>query len=123
MCYTHSHTGATDGHLHTRPTHGDAGSAHAGGFGHCLPNGYLSFGARTWEFKSDGTNSYRGEVSDEGTHTVIGNQIVFKGGYCRDQDGTYTWAYDGKVLSFKLIADQCFDRRTVVNGARWTKKP
>ena len=65
----------------------------------------------------------------EGRHTLAGNQItlhdvsgpgtkkcVGKG------DGTYTWSFDGKVMTFEAVNDLCDARRGTQQG-KWTKQP
>ena len=48
---------------------------------------------------------------------------MLKGGYCGDAEGHYTWAYDGTVLSFKVLKDSCADRRAEVDLSKWKRKP
>lgn len=53
-----------------------------------------------------------------GQHTVDGNMVTFhseskfdgSAGGCGDNEGTYTWAYVDKVLSFEKIDDTCGPR-------------
>ena len=61
-----------------------------------------------------------------GTHTVSGNQIVFKesSDTCGlgAEKGTYTWTYDGKTLTFKVIDDRCGGRVGTATSGPWVKK-
>ena len=77
------------------------------------------------EFKTDGSciSKLSGEVVENATWTVTDDQIVFKGDYCGDKLGEYTWTYDGKILSFKEIDDKCSDRLGVLKDSQWLKKP
>jgi hypothetical protein len=81
-----------------------------------------------WEFKADGSYVSQGpNASEKGAYTVTGDQIVIKGDHspCGNVKGTYTWAYDGKALSFEALDDRCTDRRNVVVviPGQWLKKP
>jgi hypothetical protein len=54
---------------------------------------------------------------------VIGVQIVIKGDFCEDHEGRHTWAYDGTVLSFKVLRGLCADRRAEVDLSKRKRKP
>ena len=62
-----------------------------------------------------------------GTYTVSGNQIVFResSSNCPPdaKEGAYTWAYDGKALTFKLLDDRCGGREGWATAGPWVKKP
>jgi hypothetical protein len=89
-----------------------------------FPTGVFAYCSRTWQFKTDGTGFWSGPTfSDEGTYRVTGDQVVLKGGFCGDAEGHYTWAYDGAVLSFKVLRDSCADQRAEVDRSKWKKKP
>ena len=89
-----------------------------------FPTGVFANGSRSWEFRTDGTAFWSAPtVSDGGPYKVTGDQIVLKSGYCGDVEGLYTWAYDGTVLSFKVLRDRCFDRRAEVDLTKWKRKP
>jgi hypothetical protein len=86
----------------------------------------------TWQFKADGTQNYN--VPDAfptpsfstGTYTVTGNQIVFveSTGECgANTQGTYTWAYDGKILSFKVVKEKCGFREGTAAHGHWERQP
>jgi hypothetical protein len=89
----------------------------------------------TWEFKADGTQFFRSEDQifgtqfSSGTYTVTGNQVVFKesagdaAGGCGPAEGIYTWDYDGKTLSFKVLNDRCGGREGTATSGSWMKKP
>ena len=82
----------------------------------------------TWEFKDDGRQSFQmPEVRTWGTHTVSGNKLVFKESSSNcpadAKEGTYTWAYDGKALSFKVLDDRCGGREGSATAGPWVKKP
>ena len=89
-----------------------------------FPTGVFVFGgSRRWELRADGTDLWTGYASDEGTYTVIGDQIVFKGGWCGDDEGLYTWTYDGTVLQCKVLRDRCARRRAEMNLTKWKRAP
>jgi predicted lipoprotein with Yx(FWY)xxD motif len=80
-----------------------------------------------WEFIDDGRQSFQMPgVSAWGTYAVSGNKIVFKesSATCGPdaKEGTYTWAYDGKVLSFKVLDDRCGGREGSATSSPWVKK-
>jgi len=80
----------------------------------------------TWEFKSDGTYRSTSKYTDaDGVYTVTGDQITVQDDYvpCKDMVGTYTWVYDGEALTFRVVDDDCTDRRNVVGRGHWSKKP
>ena len=65
----------------------------------------------------------------EGRYTLAGNQITLHDvsgpgtKKCAGKgDGTYTWSFDGKVLTFEAVNDQCDARRGTQQG-KWTKQP
>lgn len=94
-----------------------------------FPVGTFTMGIWDWEFRADGTEvaSELGVgLREDGKYTVTGNQIVVqdtKGIYCGEPKGIYTWTFDGKVLTFKAIYDPCAERRNVVDGSSYSKKP
>ena len=90
----------------------------------------------TLEFTADGRQLRHWSADEEGvvfnasgTYTVTGNQVVFKDSASdcaldpKLREGTYTWAYDGKVLSFKVLDDRCGDREGTATSTTWLKKP
>lgn len=59
---------------------------------------------------------------------MTGNQIIIKNvtqteGCLADTVGTYTWTYDGKVLSFKSLGDKCSGREYESENGQWLKEP
>jgi quercetin dioxygenase-like cupin family protein len=88
-----------------------------------FPIGIFAKGNYTWDFKADGSYvSQSSEGGEKGTYTATGNQIIIQGDYCGDVKGTYTWAYDGKALSFNALDDRCTDRLNVIVPGQWLKK-
>ena len=77
--------------------------------------------AITYVFKEDGTYAVAGHgfALGSGTLTMKGDQITLVGkfldGSC-PEEGTYTWASDGKKLSFTTVQDPCDDRRIGLTG-------
>ncbi len=93
-----------------------------------FPVGTFAAGSWVWEFRADGTQiaSKSGALYEDGTYTVTGNQIIVqdtRGIYCGEPKGIYTWAFDGKVLTFKVIDDPCAGRRVMVDGIQYSKNP
>lgn len=62
-----------------------------------------------------------------GVYKVTGDQLEWlQNSYCAAKGaerGTYTWSFDGKVLTFKQIQDGCADRKAWLDNIGWTKKP
>ena len=90
------------------------------------------------EFKDDGTFTITGNAcgcnpsqdvnatpqKSSGTYTVSQNQVIVKGSYCASGDnatGTYTWRFDGTMLTLSSSDDKCNDRWRVLNLA-WAKQ-
>lgn len=95
-----------------------------------FPTGIFAKANLTWEIRADGTYAVRSHtesmpVHDDGTYIVTGNQVAIQGDWvpCKGMVGTYTWAYDGQVLSFTALADKCTVRRNVTDSSKWLKKP
>ena len=65
-------------------------------------------------FNEDGT--YFGPMDPgpgiRGTYVIEGNQItlVDDSGACGGSPGTYEWDFDGQLITFRLIADECTSR-------------
>jgi hypothetical protein len=66
-------------------------------------------------------------IVSTGVYKVTGDQLEWvKHTYCAAQGaerGTYTWSFDGKVLTFKPIQDGCADRKAWLDNIQWTRKP
>jgi hypothetical protein len=90
----------------------------------------------TWVFTADGRQSFHANTESlgdnyvSGTYTVTGNQVVFSDsastwGLCIGdaKEGAYTWAYDGKVLSLKILADRCGFREGAATSGTWVIEP
>jgi hypothetical protein len=78
-------------------------------------------------FNADGSLNRAGE---KGCYALSQQQITFTDdftGYfpCPQtaQTGVYTWAFDGKVLSFALVNDGCSDRIHTLTAYRWEQQP
>lgn len=103
----------------TLPTPGPATTA--------FPIGIFTMGGWGLEIKADGTYVVKLErMTESGSYTVTGNQVVFTGDYCTRlgvEKGTYAWNYDGKGLTFKALDDLCMDRLSRVDGSSWSKQP
>jgi 7,8-dihydropterin-6-yl-methyl-4-(beta-D-ribofuranosyl)aminobenzene 5'-phosphate synthase len=75
----------------------------------------------TYTFNEDGTYTTAGHgfALGSGALTANGDQITLVGkfldGSC-PEEGTYTWAFDGKKLSFTAVQDPCEDRRIGLVG-------
>lgn len=80
--------------------------------------------AWTLDFKADGSYLAGGpQVVENGVFTVDGNQISFKGSYCGDATGIYTWSYDGTALEFEQVHDECLERAGTVVTGKWVERP
>ena len=94
-----------------------------------FPTGVFTKANWTWEFYANGNYYLHSQIADEkGTYAVSGNQVTVQGDLCKDVRGnvivaTYTWAYDGQVLSFDVVEDKCLDRRNLSDESKWMKKP
>jgi hypothetical protein len=91
-----------------------------------FPPGIFQNLAMNWtlEFYADGTYYGIGVfVSERGAFTVTGDQITMQGDHCGEIKGTYTWTYDGEVLNFSVLDDECMDRRVVIDQGSWVLTP
>ena len=81
-------------------------------------------------FLKDGTyREIAGALIISGNYVVNGNQIVLTEirytGLCYGFPGTYSWSFDGKVLSLKVVDDKCpnFDTFKLALDGQWAKQP
>ncbi len=61
-----------------------------------------------------------------GTYEVTGDKIVLnedRSMPCFGSPGTYTWSFDGKTLTLKVVEDNCFFPRPRNLSRIWTKQP
>jgi hypothetical protein len=61
-----------------------------------------------------------------GTYEVTGDKIVLNEDRpmpCFGSPGTYTWSFDGKTLTLKVVEDNCEFPRRVNLSRNWTKQP
>ena len=62
----------------------------------------------------------------KGNLTLTSDQVTFtetEGGVCTGTPGTYTWAFDGKTLTFTNIQDDCLPRSGDHPSGPWIKQP
>lgn len=62
----------------------------------------------------------------EGTWTLAPDHVTFtetKGGDCSGVQGAYTWAFDGKALTFTKVQDDCVPRSRDFPSGPWIKQP
>ena len=76
-------------------------------------------GPVTAAYHEDGTLtvSQGGEMVAEGTYTVDGDRIDLSDEYCASEGqetATYTWAWDGSVLTMTTTDDACESRKSTV---------
>lgn len=68
-----------------------------------------------------------GVMVSTGVYNVTGDQLEWlQNTYCAAQGaerGTYTWSFDGTVLTFKQVQDGCADRKAWLDNIQWVKKP
>ena len=89
-----------------------------------FPTGTFENGDWSWEFKADGTFLTSGPIGSEtGTYQVTGNQVTITCQCCGNVKGTYAWSFDASELSFIAIDDTCSNRKGIVDGSIWSKKP
>ncbi len=84
----------------------------------------LTFGPSAGRFNPDGTFSIRGQDWPEldGTWTVTGGEVEFvmaRGPNGCLGPGRYRYRLDGKLVSFVLVSDECWPRRTILDGSTW----
>ena len=61
-----------------------------------------------------------------GTYEVTGDKIVLNedpGMPCTGYPGTYTWSFDGKTLTLKVVEDNCDFPRSHNLSRSWSKQP
>ena len=94
-----------------------------------FPIGIFTKASTWWEFKADGTwimelHLQGVDQIGSGPYTVTGDQVVIQdpAHSCKDIVGTYTWSYDGDVLSMTPVDDKCSDRKNMIWG-KWHKRP
>lgn len=75
-------------------------------------------------FQADGNFNRTGTL---GCFAIVQRQITFTdqvGSFnactLSTQTGAYTWAFDGKLLSFTLVNDYCYDRSHALTHYKWT---
>ncbi|HUL72893.1 MAG TPA: hypothetical protein VLT86_07315 [Vicinamibacterales bacterium] len=79
----------------------------------------VTFGDGTYSATSDG------QPVAAGKYTTKGNQIIVSDNSdaCSNSgEGTYTWAFDGKALTFKGSQDGCDTRLGIMTGYAFVKK-
>jgi len=91
---------------------------------HMLPSGPLVIRAFTLQFNPAGTFTLTGEgwPSMAGTWTASGSSVTLQlqnGPNECSGAGRYTFAVDGERVSFNLIADDCEDRRMILDRSHW----
>ena len=81
-------------------------------------------------FLKDGTyREIAGALIISGTYVVNSNQIVLteikNTGLCFGFPGTYSWSFDGKELSLKVVEEKCpnFDTFKLALDGQWVKQP
>ena len=93
-----------------------------------FPTGVLVHETRsnlTIQFNDDGRYVVRVNdlVDATGTYTIRGNQYTEDTDYppCKNaRTATYTWAFDGRNLTFQLVGeDDCTVRRRSLDGVTW----
>jgi len=92
-----------------------------------FPTGKFDFAQDRITFLPDGTftvwvlNTETFSV-EEGRYSVDGNKITIQDEICAD-GGKYTWEFDGRVLVFVLIEDECEGRSETLSKGKWFFKP
>jgi hypothetical protein len=85
--------------------------------------------------KEDGTYQNLGIVEEgktaaepAGTYTVSGDHVTFldspgAASVCQKEPGEYTWSFDGSALAFKMVSDECSERKIDLTNSTWAKQP
>ena len=89
-----------------------------------LPSGSLSFGVFTARFDPGGTFELRGEgwPAMSGTWETNGEEISFstpKAAAACQGPGRYRFGVAGPRLTFSLVADNCVERRMILDRSTW----
>ncbi len=89
-----------------------------------FPTGQFTNTDWSLDFKADNTYTVSGSrVSETGTYTVNGDQVVITCQCCGSVKGTYNWDFDGQTLTFQAVEDACFNRMNVVSSGIWSLNP
>ena len=90
---------------------------------------------KTLVLNPDGTYASLGIVENgqtaalpKGTFQVTGDHVTFLESsdsisVCPKETGEYTWSFQGSNLVFKLVNDECSERKTDWINSTWTKRP
>jgi hypothetical protein len=77
-------------------------------------------------FSADGTYVMSGPqfIPINGTYVLDQDKVVVTDidGLCQDIPGTYSWAFDGQVLTFTAVEDNCSIRRLDWQAGPWVKQ-
>ncbi len=73
----------------------------------------------TYNATSDGQPIATGKYTTKGDQIVMSDNSDACG---MSGEGTYTWAFDGKALTFKGSKDACDQRLQILNGYAFIKK-
>ncbi|HEX9261924.1 MAG TPA: lipoprotein [Candidatus Bathyarchaeia archaeon] len=91
-----------------------------------FPTGTYTSGNSKIDFNKDGTITVYsvGLQVDSGTYTESDNsKIVINSDECGpDAPGSYKWKFDGSVLNFTVVKDNCFIRSNTLTTGNWTKQ-
>jgi len=93
-----------------------------------FPTGTYTGGGFELAFGADGvfTVSQNAKAVVKGNYVIEKDQITLndkEGDFaCLGQPGKYTWAFDGKNLSFTKVEDECGGRVQALPAQPWTKK-
>jgi hypothetical protein len=91
-----------------------------------LPTGeFLAATGEMHRFDPDGTYEvWEGAalLVEDGTYVTSGDEVTFHDDsrVCQGLgDGTYTWSFDGQVITMKVVEDKCeVRRRALTSGLR-----
>ncbi len=89
-----------------------------------FPTGQFTNNDWSWDFKADGTFTFSGpQMSETGTYTPNGDQVVITCQCGGNVKGTYGWLFDGQTLTFHAIDDPIFNRLNVISSGVWSLNP
>lgn len=87
-----------------------------GRFGGGMGEEFMFFENGTFEHFFEPTGN---QVQGSGTYTVTGDQITFintKGDCVGEDEGLYSWSFDGEKLDFSVLRDLCSMRKDILGN-------
>jgi len=79
----------------------------------------VTFGDGTYVATTEGQHIADGKYSTKGNQIVVSDN---SDACANTGEGVYTWAFDGKALTFKGTQDACSDRLGIMTGYAFIRK-